>query len=90
MQISDYKEKIKLDHRWVKNIGKTAYDLTFNRIKSEEHNNNFITKSSDPTLLGCIGLAIGQYLDALPPNMRVTFQQILDDVKAKKEYLGTP
>jgi hypothetical protein len=42
-------------------------------------------KSSDPKLLECIGLAIELHLDAMPPNLRMTFQQMLDDIKAKKD-----
>jgi hypothetical protein len=84
---SKYKEKIEIDHEWVETIGKTAFELSSNHRKNQEHNRNFITKSSDPILLGCIGLAIEQHLDALPPNLRPPFQQMLDDVKSRKEDL---
>ena len=83
IQKSEYKEETEIDHEWVEIIGKKAYDLASSRI----HNNDFIVKSSDPKLLGRIGLAIEQHLDALPPNLRVTFQQMLDDIKAKKDGL---
>jgi hypothetical protein len=39
------------------------------------------------SVLGYIGLAIKQHLDALPPNLRMTLQQMLDDIKAKKDNL---
>ena len=83
IQKSEYKEEIEIDHEWVERIGKIAYDLAISRI----HNNDFIVKSSDSKLLGCIGLAIKQHLDALPPNLHMTFQQLLDDIKAKKDGL---
>jgi hypothetical protein len=74
-------------YQWVERIGKAAYDLASDRIKSEEHNNNFIIKSSEPVLLGYIVLAIKQHLDALPPNMRPIFQHMLYDVEARKDNL---
>lgn len=86
MQRSDYEEKIEIDHEWVERIGKTAYDLASNHIKNEEYNGHII-KSGDPVLLECIGLAIQQYLDTMPTKLRVTFQQMLDDIKTRKEDL---
>ena len=81
IQKSEYNEETEIDHERVEIIGKKAYDLASSRI----HNNDFIVKSSDPKLLGRIGLAIEQHLDALPPNLRVTFQQMLDDIKANDD-----
>jgi hypothetical protein len=83
IQKSKYKEETEIDHEWVEIIGKKAYDLA----SSHKNNNDFIVESSDPKLLECIGLAIEQHLDALPPNLRVTFQQMLEDIKAKKGSL---
>jgi hypothetical protein len=70
------------EHEWIVRVGKTAYNLVCNRT-----NNDFIIKSSDPILLGYIELAINQYLDAIPFNLRPTFQQMLDDIKTMKEKL---
>ena len=88
---SEDKERIKIDiteydQEWIERIGKAAYELARNRIKSEEHN-DFIVKSSDPVLLGCISRAIEQHLDSIPTKLKPTFQQMLDDIKARKEDL---
>jgi hypothetical protein len=40
-------------------------------------------------LLEYVELSIEQYLDAMPTNLRVAFQQLLDDFKSRKEYLET-
>jgi hypothetical protein len=61
----------------VERIGKTAYDLASNRRKSKKRD-DFIIKTDDPVLLKYIELSIEQYLEALPPNLRVAFQQMLD------------
>jgi hypothetical protein len=68
------------DQEWIERVGKTAYDLARNRIESEEHD-DFI-KSSDPMLLGCLGLIIEQHLEAMPSKLRPIFEQMLDDIKA--------
>jgi hypothetical protein len=41
------------DQEWIERVGKTVYDLACNCI-----NDDYIVKSSDPMLLGCIELAI--------------------------------
>ena len=79
-QKSDYKEDI--DYEWVERIGKTAYNLACNCV-----NDDYIVKSTDPDLLGRIELAIKQHLEIMPSNLRPTFQQMLDDIKARKEDL---
>ena len=83
IQKSEYKEETESDLEWVEKIGTKAYNLASSSI----HDNDFIVKSSDPELLGCIRLAIEQHLDAIPFNLRPTFQQMLDDIKAMKEKL---
>jgi hypothetical protein len=70
------------DQEWIERIGKTAYDLACNCV-----NDDYIVKSSDPDLLGHIELAIEQYLETMPSNLRPTFRQMLDDIKARKEDL---
>ena len=70
------------DLGWIERVGKAAYDLVCNCI-----NNDFIVKSSDPALLGCLELAIEQYLDTIPSELKPEFQQILADIKARKENL---
>ena len=63
-------------------MDKAAYDLASNCI-----NNDYIVKSSNPGLLGCIELGIEQYLEAIPSKPRPIFEQMLDDIKARKENL---
>ena len=69
-------------YEWVERVSKTAYDLAHNRI-----DNDYIVKSSDPGLLGYIELAIEQHLEAMPSKLRPIFEQMLDDIKARKENL---
>jgi hypothetical protein len=38
-------------------------------------------------LLGCIELAIEQHLEAMSSKLRPIFEQMLDDIKARKENL---
>ena len=38
-------------------------------------------------MLGYLGWAIEQHLDSIPSNLKPTFQEILDDLKARKENL---
>jgi DNA invertase Pin-like site-specific DNA recombinase len=38
-------------------------------------------------LLGCIELAIVQHLEAMSSKLRPIFEQMLDDIKARKENL---
>ena len=47
-------------------------------------NTGFIIESNDAGALGCIGWAIEQHLDTMPPRLKSTFQKILEDVKARK------
>jgi hypothetical protein len=70
------------DYKWVEIVNKTAYDLARNRI-----DNDYIVKSSDPGLLGYIELAIEQHLDSMPTKLKPTLQQIIVDIKARKESL---
>lgn len=93
---SEDKEKIEIDitdddHEWVERIGKTAYEIcndpARNRIKLNDQHAGFILDSNDAAVLGCIGWAMEQHLDAIPSKPKPTFQKILDDVKAKKENL---
>jgi hypothetical protein len=44
-------------------------------------------ESNDAEVLRCISLAIEQYLESIPPKLKPTFQQILNDVKVRKENL---
>ena len=68
--------------------GTTAYENCKNRIimKTSEsgENTGFIIESNDAGALGCIGWAIEQHLDTMPPRLKSTFQKILEDVKARK------
>jgi hypothetical protein len=82
-QKSDYNERnIEDDFGWIERIGKTAYDLVSNR-----RDDDFMIKTSDPVLLEYIELSIEQYLDVMPPILQVAFQQLLDDIKSRKEEL---
>ena len=71
------------DHEWIERVGKAVYDLVCNCI-----NNDFIVKSSDPTLLECLELAIEEYLDIVSSELKPEFQQMLADIKARKEKVG--
>jgi hypothetical protein len=93
---SEDKEKIVInitddDHEWVERIGKTAYEIcndpARNRIKLNEQHTGFILDSNDAAVLGCIGWAIEQYLDDIPTKLKPNFQQILNDIKNRKENL---
>jgi hypothetical protein len=70
------------DQEWIERVGKIVYVLACNYI-----NDDYIVKSSDPMLLGCIELAIIQHLEAMPSKLRPIFEQMLDDIKAMKEKL---
>jgi hypothetical protein len=70
------------DQEWIERVGKTVYDLACNCI-----NDDYIVKSSDPMLLGCIELAIVQHLEAMSSKLQPIFEQMLDDIKARKENL---
>ena len=73
------------DQEWIERVGKTVYDLACNCI-----NDDYIVKSSDPMLLGCIELAIVQHLEAMSSKLRPIFEQMLDDIKTRKQNLETP
>lgn len=75
-------EQAEDDQEWIERIGKTAYDLVISH-----RNDDFIIKASDPVLQEYIELSIEQYLDAMPPNLRAAFRQLLDDIKSRKEDL---
>jgi hypothetical protein len=70
------------DQEWIERVGKTVYDLACNCT-----NNDYIIKSKDPALLGRIELAIEQHLDSMPTKLKPTLQQIIVDIKARKESL---
>jgi hypothetical protein len=72
-------EQAEDDQEWIERVGKTAYNLAYNCVNDE-----YIVKSSDPDLLRRIELAIKQHLETMPSNLRPTFRQILDDIKARK------
>ena len=76
-------ETVDDDHEWIERVGKVAYDLVCNRINSD-----FIVKSSDPVLLGHLELAIELYLDPMPSALKPAFQQMLADIKARREKVG--
>jgi hypothetical protein len=79
------------NHEWVERIGKTAYEIcndpARDRIKLNEHHTGFIVEFNDAAVLGCIGWAIEQHLDAIPSKLKPTWQKILDDIKVRKENL---
>jgi hypothetical protein len=70
------------DQEWIERVGKTVYALACNCI-----NDDYIVKSSNLGLLGCVELAIEQHLEAMSSKLRPTFQQMLDDIKSRKEDL---
>jgi predicted RNA-binding protein with PIN domain len=76
---------------WLERIGNTAYDNCKNHIimKTSDSGQNigFIIESNDAGALGCLSWAIEQHLDEIPSKLRPCFQEILDDVKARKENL---
>jgi hypothetical protein len=76
---------------WVKRIGKTAYEMCNNRIKIKYSDTSqhigFIIESSNFTALSRIGWAIEKHLDEIPSQLKPIFQEILEDGKARKEYL---
>jgi hypothetical protein len=43
--------------------------------------------SNDAAILGLIGWAIEQHLNDIPTKLKPNFQQILDDIKNRKENL---
>jgi hypothetical protein len=55
-----------------------------------EQHTGFIIESNDSGALGCIGWAIERYLNDIPSKLKPTFRKIMDETKAKKEYLETP
>lgn len=69
------------DHKelneWVEIIGKTANEICndpdCNRI-NEQHT-GFIVKSNDAGHWGCLGWAIEQHLDAIPPKLKPHFRK---------------
>jgi hypothetical protein len=95
---SDDKEKIKIDitddNEWVERICKTANEIcddpAGNRIKLNEQHTGLIIESNDAAALGCIGWAIERHLTDIPSKLKPTFQKIIDETRAKKEYLETP
>ncbi|MGB7662990.1 MAG: hypothetical protein WBL67_09665 [Nitrososphaeraceae archaeon] len=89
---SEDKAKIEIDitdddHEWVERIGKTAYEIcndpARNRLKLNEQHTGFIMESNDAAVLGWLGWAIEQHLNAIPSKFKSTFRKILDDIKAR-------
>jgi hypothetical protein len=95
---SEDKENLEIDitddREWVELIGKTASEIcddpTGNRIKLNEQHNGLIIESNDAGALGCIGWSIERHLNDIPSKLKPTFRKIMDETKAKKEYLETP
>jgi hypothetical protein len=65
-----------------------------NRIRLKKSDTNqhidFIIESNDTTALSCIGWAIEKYFDEIPPQLKPAFQEILADIKSRKEDLERP
>ena len=70
------------DQEWIERVDKTVYALACNCV-----NDDYIVKSSNLGLLGCVELAIVQHLEAMSSKLRPIFEQMLDDIKARKENL---
>jgi hypothetical protein len=70
------------DQEWIERVDKTVYALACNCV-----NDDYIVKSSNLGLLGCVELAIEQHLEAMSSKLRPIFEQMLDDIKARKENL---
>jgi hypothetical protein len=45
------------------------------------------TRRDSSERISCLGYAIEQHLESIPPKLKSTFQEILEDVKARKENL---
>ena len=71
-------------------IGKTAYEIcndpARNQIKLNEQHTGYIIESNDAGILGCLGWATEQHLDSIPSKLKPTFQQILEDLKTRREF----
>lgn len=82
------------DYEWVERIAKTANEIcddpAGNRIKLNGQHTGLTIESNDAGALGCIGWAIEQHLTDIPSKLKPTFRKILDETKAKIEYLETP
>jgi hypothetical protein len=97
MQKNVAEGKIEIDipetDEWVERIGKTAYEmLNNNHIKlktldSSEHTGLIIESNA---ALGYIGWAIEKHLDEIPSQLKPAFQEILADIKSRKEDLKRP
>ena len=53
------------------------------KTSESSKNTGFIIESNYAGALSCIGWAIEQHLDTMPPKLKPTFQKILDDIKAR-------
>ena len=51
------------------------------------NNIQVLSEPNDAGTLGCIGWAIEQHLNSIPPKLKPTFQKILEDIKTRKENL---
>jgi hypothetical protein len=82
------------DREWIERLGKTTNEICNNpdgnRIKLNEQHTGFIMESNDAAALGCLGRAIERHMNDIPSKLRPTFQEILDDVKSRKEDLERP
>jgi hypothetical protein len=86
--------KIEIDileaDEWIERIGKTAYEMLNNnhmklKTSATGQNTGFIIESDDSTALSFVGWAIEKHLDAIPSKLKPPFQQILEDIRIKKE-----
>ncbi len=79
------------NYEWVERIGKTEYEIcndpARDRIKLNEQHTGYFLESNDTAVLGWLGWTIKQHLDTIPSKLKLTFQKILDDNKARKDNL---
>ena len=95
MHLNADKTKLEIDiadaQEWVERIANMANEICnnsdSNRIKLNGQHTGLIVESNDSSALGCIGWAIEQHLDDIPSKLKPTFQKIIDETRAKKEYL---
>jgi len=98
MHSSPDKTKLEIDvkdaQEWVERIANTANKICDNsdgnRIKINEQHTSLIIESNEAGALGCIGWAIERHLNDIPSKLKPTFLKIIDETRAKKEYLETP
>ena len=88
MHVNVDTDKIEIDvpeaDEWVERIGKTAYEMCNNdHIKLKTWKLVDVPVLSQNLLLGSTG--VEKHLNEIPSKLRPTFQEILDDVKSRKE-----